>query len=214
MFSNEGISARVWARKSKKVYYAHSISRHLFDQKSQYVSKVTPWLRPLFSLALLFFRQWYLRDLRAMDLILANSQTNANFLGKLAPKVPIQVLYPPVNTKEFYPLPPDAPVGSYFLSYARLTHAKRVDVIIQAFLRMPELKLKVVYGKNDPQLEEFRNLAKEAQNIEFITLSDNSELPDIVRNAIATICVSRNEDFGMVAVESMASGTPVIAVGE
>lgn len=130
-----------------------------------------------------------------MDLILANSQANAIFLRQLAPKVPIKILYPPVNTKEFYPLPPGDPVGDYFLSYARLTHAKRVDVIIRAFLRMPELKLKVVYGKNDPQLEEFRTLANGAKNIEFITLSDNSELPNIVRSAIASICVSRNEDF-------------------
>lgn len=33
IFSNEAISARIWAKNSKKIYYAHSISRHLFDQK-------------------------------------------------------------------------------------------------------------------------------------------------------------------------------------
>lgn len=209
IFSNEAISARVWAGKSKKIYYAHSISRHLFDQKSDYVRKVPVFFRPFFRAALSMLRWWYVNDLRAMDLILANSKKNAEFLQKLAPKVPVKVLYPPVNTDEFYPLSSletmESPAGGYFLSYARLTHAKRIDSIIKAFLRMPDLRLKVVYGKNDPQLDEFRALATEAKNIEFVTLSDNSELPDIVRNAVATVCISKNEDFGMVAVESMAS---------
>lgn len=41
-------------------------------------------------------------------------------------------------------------------------------------------------------------------------LSDNRELPSIVSKAAATLFVSKNEDFGMVAIESMAAGTPVI----
>lgn len=228
-FSNEAISARVWARKSKKIYYAHSISRHLFDQKSDYVKKVPGYFRPIFSMALVVLRWWYVNDLRSMDLILANSQKNADFLKILAPKVRVEVLYPPVNTREFFPLettdfqgvtgdsvkPAETAVDSgYFLSYARLAHAKRIDTIIRAFLLVPDQKLKIVYGKNDPQLEEFRNLAKGAVNIEFVTLTDNSELPNIVRHAIACICVSKNEDFGMVTTESLASGIPVIAVKE
>ncbi len=263
IFSNEAVSARIWARNARKIYYAHSISRHLFDQKDEYARKVPPYFRPAFRVALSLLRWWYVRDLRAMDLILANSLKNADFLRELAPGVRVEVLYPPVNTGEFYPVgageDPDL-AGSktprnpgktmkseadfehrgeacprtlseerrnrqgvrvlpgfhapYFLSYARLAHAKRIDAIVRAFLLIPEKRLKVVYGKNDPQLEEFRALAHGAENIEFVTLTDNAELPSIVRHAIATICVSKNEDFGMVAVESMASGVPVIAVAE
>lgn len=36
----------------------------------------------------------------------------------------------------------------------------------------------------------------------------------MIAGAIATICVSKNEDFGMVAIESMSCGVPVIAVDE
>jgi len=46
IFSNEAISARVWAGNSKKIYYAHSISRHLFDQREAYLKKVPLWARP------------------------------------------------------------------------------------------------------------------------------------------------------------------------
>lgn len=222
IFSNEAISARIWAKNSKKIYYAHSISRHLFDQKEDYLQKVAKSFRPIFSFALSILRWWYIRDLQAMDLILANSEKNADFLRTLAPNVRIEVLYPPVDTTEFFPLASaeletqniESVSQTYFLSYARLAHAKRIDEIIRAFLCLPELHLKIVYGINDPQLEEFRALANGAANIEFVTLKDNSVLPDLVRNAIATICISKNEDFGMVAIESMASGVPVIAVRE
>lgn len=195
IFSNEATPARVWVRSNaKKVYYAHSISRHLFDQKEFYVSKVSGWFRPLFRLALSILKIWYISDLRSMDLILANSQKNREFLQSIAPKVPVEVLYPPVNPEEFFPSDTPSSDG-YFLSYARLTHAKRIDLIIRAFLLLPDKHLKIIYGKNDPQLEEFRLLAGDAKNIEFITLEDNSLLPEIVRRARAIVYVSKNEDF-------------------
>ncbi len=228
IFSNEAISARVWVS-GKKIYYAHSISRHLFDQREQYIQKVNRWMRPFFGGALSVLRLWYLADLRAMDLILANSHTNADFLRQLAPQVRVEVLHPPVDLEEFYPsdiATHEQPDGGYFLSYARLAHAKRIDLIIQAFLQIPDQKLLIIYGKNDPQLEEFRMLAGQgiqsdgltrsvgASNIEFRTLDDNSELPAIVRRARAVVYVSKNEDFGMNTIESLASGVPVIAVAE
>jgi glycosyltransferase involved in cell wall biosynthesis len=45
-------------------------------------------------------------------------------------------------------------------------------------------------------------------------MKDGNNLPHIISGAIASICVSQNEDFGMVAIESMACGVPVIAVDE
>lgn len=195
IFSNEATPARVWVRPgAKKVYYAHSISRHLFDQREFYISKVPKWFRPIFRIALSLLKIWYVSDLRSMDLILANSRKNQEFLRSIAPDVRVEVLYPPVNPEEFFPA--ETPGSDeYFLSYARLTHAKRIDLIIRAFLLLPDKHLKVVYGKNDPQLEEFRALASDAKNIEFITLEDNSLLPEMVRRAKAVIYVSKNEDF-------------------
>ena len=219
IFSNEATPARIWVKRSaKRIYYAHSISRHLFDQKEVYVQKISCCFRPFFKLALIPLKWWYIADLRSMNLLIANSQKNADFLKSIAPKVPVTVLYPPVNMKEFYPLldsQMSAIHDEYFLSFARLTHAKRIHLLIQAFLKMPEKKLKIIYGKNDPQLQEFVELTggqfegeywkSGVENIEFITLEDNSKLPDIIRHAKAVFCVSKNEDFGMNAIESFAS---------
>lgn len=51
-------------------------------------------------------------------------------------------------------------------------------------------------------------------NISFLSLSDNTFLPELISHSLATICMSQNEDFGMVAIESMACGIPVIAPNE
>lgn len=91
-----------------------------------------------------------------MDLILTNSGKNKAFLQGLAPKVKVEILYPPVDIAEF--APSDGNDDGYFLSYARLTHAKRIDRIIEAFKGLPDQKLRVIYGKNDPQKDEFMAL--------------------------------------------------------
>jgi glycosyltransferase involved in cell wall biosynthesis len=95
-----------------------------------------------------------------------------------------------------------------------LTHAKRIDTIIQAFQQIPEKDIVILYGEQDSQKDEFMRLAADYPNIIFYELSDNNHLPQIISGAIASICVSQDEDFGMVAIESMACGVPVIAVDE
>ena len=102
----------------------------------------------------------------------------------------------------------------YYLSFSRLTHAKRIDTIIRAFAQMPEKNIIILYGENDSQWDEFMRLGEWYPNIIFHKLSDNNHLPHIISGSIASICISENEDFGMVAIESMACGVPVIAVDE
>lgn len=102
----------------------------------------------------------------------------------------------------------------YYISFSRLTHAKRIDVIIRAFQKIPDKKVLILYGENDSQKDEFIKMGEWYPNIIFHSLKENENLPVILSWAIASICVSKNEDFGMVAIESMASGVPVIAVDE
>jgi glycosyltransferase involved in cell wall biosynthesis len=65
-------------------------------------------------------------------------------------------LYPPVDLKEFRFISQ----GDYYLSFARLSDAKRVDKIVEAFKKLPKKKLIVIYGENDPQRQKIFDLAK------------------------------------------------------
>ncbi len=222
IFSNEAITGwRAVSPRTKKIYYAHSISRHLYDQKNDYLKKLPVILRPIGRIGLFFLRLLYESDLRAMDLILTNSPANSTLLRSLAPKVRVEVLYPPVDLTVFYPRVGDVPLteGSftaktYYISFSRLTHSKRIDHIIRAFILMPDKNILLLHGENDPQKSEFYALAQGYENIKFLTLSDNTELPRYISGAIAAIAISKNEDFGMISLESMACGVPVIAVDE
>lgn len=102
----------------------------------------------------------------------------------------------------------------YYISFSKLSSLKRVARAVEVFYDMPDKKLLVIYGQNDPQKDEIIALAKGCDNIVFLTLVDNSMLPRYVAGAIATIFIAKNEDFGMVAIESLSCGVPVIGVDE
>ena len=77
------------------------------------------------------------------------------------------VLYPPVDTQKFAPkneeqvlqILADESISleykDYYISFARLTHAKRIDSIIEAFKKMPDKKVLILYGELDSQKGEF-----------------------------------------------------------
>ncbi len=227
IFSNEAISG-IWKIKpeTKTFYYAHSISRHLFDQKDDYMRKVNVFIRPFFSIFTSILRYIYIKEISKIGTIFVNSKANQNRVRDWLKREDSIVIYPSVDTEKFNIFEKKLisqiiaiewinwSYKDYYLSFSRLTHAKRVDTIIRAFQKMPEKKVVILYGENDSQKDEFIELWGWYSNIIFHKLKDNNNLPYIIWWSIATICISKNEDFWMVTIESMACGTPVIAVDE
>jgi glycosyltransferase involved in cell wall biosynthesis len=210
LFSGDSISAvRNCSKETKKIYYCHTPPRYIYDLHDLYLKKVKWYLRPIFKLSCSVFKFLYERDLKKIDLILTNSENTKSRIKKYL-WYDSEVLYPPVDTKRFVWLWQKW----YFLSFARLADAKRVDRIVEAFTQIPNEKLIVIYGKNDPQREKIFELAKWYKNIELITLDDNDLLYDYIGYARATIYVPIDEDFGMSPVESMSAGKPVLWVND
>ncbi len=144
-----------------------------------------------------------------MDLILTNSENTKQRIEKFL-WVHATILYPPVDTSRFiYKGQKD-----YYLSFARLADAKRVDKIVEAFKEMPDKKLIVIYGENDPAREKIFALGEWSSNIEFITLKNNIGFEEYIGNCIATIYIPIDEDFGMSPLESMSAWKPVLWVDE
>ncbi len=79
---------------------------------------------------------------------------------------------------------------------------------------MPDKKLIITYGKNDPEKNKIQEMTHGYINIEMRESPSDTELRELIRGARATIYVPVDEDFGMSPVESMACGTPVIAVND
>jgi glycosyltransferase involved in cell wall biosynthesis len=79
---------------------------------------------------------------------------------------------------------------------------------------MPDEKLILTYGKNDPERENIFSMLEGYSNITAICSPNDHELRQLIQEATATIYVPVDEDFGMSPVESMSCGTPVIGVND
>jgi len=210
VFSGDCISGiRNCREDTKKIYYCHTPPRYIYDLHEQYVQKVPFLLRAVFKFFCFVFRKMYERDISQMDIVLTNSINTQTRIHQFL-WLDSYVLYPPVDRELFQFIGQE----DYYLSFARLSDAKRVDLIAKAFTHMPDKKLIVIYGENDPQKNKIFDISKWYKNITFITLPENKWFTDYIGKCIATIYIPIDEDFGMSPVESMSAGKPVIGIND
>ena len=142
-----------------------------------------------------------------MDGVIANSKNVQDRLKKYI-NINSVVINPPVNVDRFSFIGQ----GDYYISLARLEPYKQVDKIIEAFKLMPDKKLLVTSGGSD--YDRLKRLAGSVPNISFTGWYKESELVQLLGNAIASIYIAKDEDFGMSPVESQAAGKPVIGIAD
>ncbi|WP_119730650.1 glycosyltransferase [Thermomonospora amylolytica] len=120
---------------------------------------------------------------------------------------------------------PDGPVAlrgdrPRVLSIGRMVPRKGVDTAIEAIAAVPDAELVVAGGPGaeeldaDPEARRLRALADEhgvADRVTFLGRVPHDEAPALMRSADAVVSVPWYEPFGMVPVEAMACGTPVVA---
>lgn len=194
-------------RSGQKIYYCHTPPRYLYDLRDVYLARASWFMRPMLKVFFGLMRREYELSLHQMDQIIANSH---NVQGRLKKYLGLDsvVIYPPVDVERFHWLG----TGDYYLSLARLEPNKRVDVIVEAFRKMPDKRLVVASGGSEN--ERLRQLANGVPNIHFTGWQTEAQLLDWIGNALAAIYVPVDEDFGMSPIEAMAAGKPVIGVAE
>lgn len=191
----------------RAVYYCHTPPRFLYDLQDYYANILPVWQRPLLAALRGWFRPHFEESIKNMDVILANSNNVKNRLKKYL-NVDAQVVYPPVDIDRFRWISQ----GDYFLSTSRLEPLKRVDILVKAFIKMPEHQLVVASGGSE--LGRLQCMAQDAPNIHFTGWIDDGRLKCLMGETRATLYIPKDEDFGMSPVESMAAGKPVIGVAE
>ena len=149
IMSGDCLSAVKHFKRKKIIYYCHTIPRYLFDQKETYEKKVPKSMLFAYQRMTKRFRRAYLKDLKKIHTLVTNSKNTQKRI-KVFTKRDAQILYPPVDTEFFVPGKTSAK-QTYFLSFARLSSIKRVDRIVTAFQKIPDEKLVLTYGKNDPE---------------------------------------------------------------
>lgn len=112
------------------------------------------------------------------------------------------IIYPPVNVSNFSV---SNNLGNYFLMVGRLVPYKKFDIAINTF---NELGWPLKIAGTGPEINKLRKKAK--KNIEFLGLVSDQKLSELYSYSKALV-FPQEEDFGIVPLEAMASGKPVIA---
>jgi len=162
-----------------------------------------PVKRVLLAPFLAYLRRWDRRSSERVSRFLAISRTVARRIER-AYERPAEVLYPPVDD-EFYS--PGDNRGEYFLVVSALVPYKRVDLAIAAFNR---LKLPLLIVGSGPEQERLARLA--GDGVELLGWRSDAEIRRLYRGCRALVFPGI-EDFGIVPLEAMACGRPVIGLG-
>lgn len=189
------------------VSYVHSPMRYAWDLQHQYL-RVTDMERgargALARLILHYLRLWDARTAPGVDVFVANSGFIARRIEK-AYRRDAEVIYPPVDVEAF---PLQTEKDDTYVTASRLVPYKRIDLIVEAFTRMPDRRL-VVIG-DGPERDKIERGA--GPNVEILGYQPFDILARHIRSARAFVFAAE-EDFGILPVEAQASGTPVIAYG-
>jgi glycosyltransferase involved in cell wall biosynthesis len=189
------------------VSYCHSPMRYAWDQYQGYLREMNlvKGLKSWFARWQLHrIRTWDVRSSNSVDQFLANSGFVARRIAKFYGR-DSQVVYPPVDTLLFTP---QNQKEDFYLAAGRLVPYKRIDLVVDAFARMPDRKL-VVIG-DGPEMEKISE--KATPNVTLLGYQSNTVMRDHMARAKAFVFPAE-EDFGIVPVEAQACGTPVIAFG-
>jgi glycosyltransferase involved in cell wall biosynthesis len=149
---------------------------------------------------------WDRATAAAPDVLLANSQHTAGRIARAWGRT-ASVVYSPVDVQRFAQGALGTGAGGYFLWVGALAPYKRLDVALEAFSRLGAPLWVAGDGQDAGRLR-----GKLPDNIRWLGAVSDAELPGLYRGARALVFPGE-EDFGIVPLEAMASGRPVLALG-
>ncbi len=195
--------------KQLHICYCHSPVRYAWDLYHQYLKDaglvgfgLKKWLvrHTLHKL-----RIWDVMSANRVDHFIANSNYIKNRINKVYRRES-EVIYPPVNINRFELC---SEKKEYYYTASRLVPYKKIDLIVEAFSKLPDKKL-IVAGIG-PDYKKIKALA--SPNVEMKGFVSNDEMLSLMQKAKAFVFAA-DEDFGIIPVEAQACGTPVIALGK
>src|SRR5919197_922823 len=182
------------------VCYCHNPFRYAWSEREATLRARGPLLRPALGVLLNRWRQWDWIAAQRVDRYVANSHLTASRVHRYLCR-DATVLHPPVEIERFRP----GAVGDHYLVLSELMAHKRLDVAIRAF---NALGLPLVVVGDGPEARRLARLAGPA--VQFRGRLPDPAVAELLRSCRALV-IPAAEEFGIAAVEALASGRPVLA---
>lgn len=189
---------------AKHISYIHSPMRYLYDQYDNYFGPSAPWYQ---RLGIKFFKDylvnWDLASNANVDVPVANAAFVQQRIKKYY-HIDSQIIHPFVELDDF--LTNDPPLKEdFYLMVTAFAPNKKVDLAVRAFNKLgKELRI-IGSGQQEGYLKE---IAK--SNVKFMGNLSREEVVSHFQKANGFVFPGV-EDFGITPLESLASGTPIIA---
>jgi len=220
---NAHVSPSHWIRNSNPgvLWYCHTPLRDVYDLYNFRLSFKKVYEKPVYFLGAAAVRTMDKNVVKKIELVLANSKNTQSRLLKYLKKSSM-VLNGGVDYKDYKYGDPQ----KYFLYPSRISPNKRQDYAINAFK---------LFRKSDTKFEDYKlilvgdvskdkfyydyykfvqRLAGDAGNVELLTDVDDDKLKALYAGSTGVLFTAINEDYGLVPLEAMASGKPIISVNE
>ncbi|HWZ85137.1 MAG TPA: glycosyltransferase [Thermoanaerobaculia bacterium] len=186
--------------------YCHTPVRYAYEQFDLYFPAGRTRFRALKAAAIGRLRRWDVATASRPSQYLANSSAVAERIARHYGRQ-ASICHPPVDIEFFRPADQPAPRGDFLLAVGALVPYKRLEVAIEA---ARNLGRRLVLVGRGPEHARLSALAEGAAEIRASLGA--AELRELYRTCSAYVQPGE-EDFGIAAVEALACGAPVVALG-
>jgi glycosyltransferase involved in cell wall biosynthesis len=184
------------------IAYINSPMRYAWDRFHSYFGKIRGLKKFYIKQQISRLRTWDVASSARVDYFAANSRFIRERIKRYYNREST-VIHPPVDTENFQP--GANPSKDYFLTVSALVPYKENDLLVEAFNQSGDRLIIVGKGPEEKKLKKLAN-----KNIKFMKDVSRDELVKLYQDAAAFVYAGV-EDFGIVFVEALACGIPVVA---
>lgn len=190
------------------ICYCHTPTRYYWSDYHEYRQRMefgilNPIAKFMMPRSIHKLRQWDYLAAQRVDHFIANSHYVARRIKKYYRR-DAQVIYPPIDVGT-HAYNPQIKREDFYFSMSRLIPYKGMAIVVEA-ANKAGVKLKV--AGSGPEMKKLKELA--GPTVEILGFISDQEKVDLMQRCRAFVFAAE-EDFGIVPVEAMACGSPVIA---